>query len=157
MTDFKVCSSCKERNNPAFSECWKCGASFLVKETQEGFLRIEKIVNQNDIVIPINADDSQRKRVSIENTQNDNAILEEHRQIAIASKKKAEILNNWGIAAVLLMLIPGIHYIGLVIIFFIAANMLDEYKKSEYSRGYMDGFEHAQIEIQKQRKGNDWI
>ncbi len=28
MSDSKICPSCHEQNNPAFSACWKCGYSF---------------------------------------------------------------------------------------------------------------------------------
>ena len=29
MAKSKVCSSCKEMNNPAFAQCWKCNTSLL--------------------------------------------------------------------------------------------------------------------------------
>jgi hypothetical protein len=28
----KICNKCKEKNNPTFLNCWKCGAKLLVAE-----------------------------------------------------------------------------------------------------------------------------
>lgn len=41
-TDSKICLKCKEKNNPSFSQCWKCGYLFCEKEKQENNQTMEK-------------------------------------------------------------------------------------------------------------------
>ena len=68
-------------------------------------------------------------------------VMEDHKRTASDSSKKAEKLNNWGLIGVAFMLFPVVHYVGLIIIFFCGSEMINEYKKAEYSRGFIEGFE----------------
>jgi len=70
-------------------------------------------------------------------------LVETHKQIVKEYKEKDRNYNIWLIPIFLLMLIPGVHYIGLVGIVIFIMKGFDITKKGEYSRGFLDGVEQS--------------
>lgn len=53
--EVKICPSCKEKNNPTFTQCWKCGKSFLSEEvsSKESILENEPRKPKSKIILTL--------------------------------------------------------------------------------------------------------